>query len=111
MARSAESVELELPSAGAWREAAAVAIEAWPGADEWSMRLVCTRGPEDGGPPTAYVLGQDLSPSVMRQRLAGVAIVTLAQRDAERPERRGTLAAAGSQDPVVRGQYGGQALG
>jgi 4-amino-4-deoxychorismate lyase len=79
MARSAESVELELPSAGAWREAAAVAIEAWPGADEWSMRLVCTRGPEDGGPPTAYVLGQDLSPSVTRQRLAGVAIVTLAR--------------------------------
>ena len=40
------------------------------------MRLVCTRGPEDGGPPTAYVLGQDLSRSVMRQRLAGVAVVT-----------------------------------
>ena len=63
MARSAESVELDAPTAGAWKEAAAMAIEAWPGAEEWSMRLVCTRGPEDGGPPTAYVLGQDLSRS------------------------------------------------
>jgi 4-amino-4-deoxychorismate lyase len=79
MARSAESVELGAPTAEAWREAVAVAIEAWPGAEEWSMRLVCTRGPEDGGPPSAYVLGQDLNGSVMRQRQGGVAIITLAR--------------------------------
>ena len=79
MARSAESVQLQAPGADAWKLAAAAAIEAWPGGEEWSMRLVCTRGPEDGGPPSAYVLGQDLSGTVMRQRQAGVAVITLAR--------------------------------
>ena len=79
MARSAESMELAAPGADAWKQAIAVAIAAWPGADEWSMRLVCTRGPEDGGPPVAYVLGQELSPSVLRQRQGGIAVVTVAR--------------------------------
>ncbi len=52
MARSADSVQLAAPGADAWREAVAVAIEAWPGGDEWSMRLVCTRGPRTGGRPS-----------------------------------------------------------
>ena len=43
--------ELELPARAAWREAVAPAVEAWQGAAEWEMRLVCTRGPEEGGPP------------------------------------------------------------
>jgi 4-amino-4-deoxychorismate lyase len=79
LARSAELVQLHTPRADAWRTAVAAAIEAWPGPEEWSMRLVCTRGPEDQGPPFAYVLGQDLSPSVLRQRQAGVAAVTVAR--------------------------------
>jgi 4-amino-4-deoxychorismate lyase len=41
------------------------------------MRLVCTRGPETGASPTAYVLGQVLSPAVVRQRREGVAVVTV----------------------------------
>ena len=41
------------------------------------MRLVCTRGPEEGGPPSAYVLAQELSPSVLDQRRDGVAVVTV----------------------------------
>jgi 4-amino-4-deoxychorismate lyase len=81
LARSAELVQLDAPPAGAWRAAVATAIEAWPGPgpEEWSMRLVCTRGPEDQGPPFAYVLGQELSPSVLSQRQAGVAVVTIAR--------------------------------
>jgi 4-amino-4-deoxychorismate lyase len=79
MARSAESVQLEAPGPDAWKAAVAAAIEAWPGGEEWSMRLVCTRGPEDGGPPCAYALGQELSPTVMSQRQAGVAVVTVAR--------------------------------
>ena len=62
LARSAGSIGLVVPSPVAWREAVAAGIVAWLGGNEWEMRLVCTRGPEEGGPPTAYVLGQELSP-------------------------------------------------
>lgn len=79
MARSADLTQLAAPPAAAWREAVSVAIEAWQGAPEWSMRLVCTRGPEDGGPPCAYVLGQPLGSSLLRQRQAGVAAVTISR--------------------------------
>jgi 4-amino-4-deoxychorismate lyase len=77
MARSASMVALDMPPATAWREAVALATGAWTGPEEWELRLVCTRGPEEGGPPTAYVLGQELSASVLRQRREGVAVVTL----------------------------------
>ena len=77
MARSAEMVDLSIPPAAAWRDAVGLAAGAWAGPEEWEMRLVCTRGPEEGGPPTAYVLGQELAASVLRQRKEGVAVVTL----------------------------------
>ncbi len=79
MARSAELTQLEVPGPDAWRAAVAAAIEAWQGDEEWSMRLVCSRGPEDGDAPSAYVLGQDLSPAVTHQRQAGVSVVTVAR--------------------------------
>jgi 4-amino-4-deoxychorismate lyase len=41
------------------------------------MRLVCTRGPEEGGLPSAYVLGQELAPGVREQRKGGIRAVTL----------------------------------
>jgi len=77
MARSAGMVSLELPSPSRWRDAVALAARAWAGAPEFEMRLVCTRGPEEGGPPTAYVLGQELSEGLLRQRRLGLAAVTI----------------------------------
>lgn len=81
MVHSAEMVSLELPSLAAWREAVAAGVDAgvavWSGLEEWEMRLVCTRGREAGGAPTAYVLGQPLTEELLRQRRSGVAVVTL----------------------------------
>jgi 4-amino-4-deoxychorismate lyase len=77
MGRSAAMIELGVPGSAAWRAAVGAAIGAWTGPDEWEMRLVCTRGPEEGGPPSAYVLAQELSPSVLHQRREGVAVVTV----------------------------------
>ncbi len=79
LARSASSIGLDLPSAVAWREAVAAGIAAWMGGQEWEMRLVCTRGPEAGGPPTAYALGQELSPRLLRQRAEGVSVITISR--------------------------------
>ncbi|HMK97082.1 MAG TPA: aminodeoxychorismate lyase, partial [Acidimicrobiales bacterium] len=74
---SGEQLDLGLPEPGAWKAAVELAVRAWTGPDEWEMRLVCTRGPEEGGPPSAYALGQELPPRVLSQRRDGVAIVTL----------------------------------
>lgn len=79
LARSAGSIGLVLPSPVAWREAVAAGIAAWLGGQEWEMRLVCTRGPEEGGPPTAYVLGQELSSRLLRHRADGVSVVTISR--------------------------------
>jgi 4-amino-4-deoxychorismate lyase len=79
LARSAGSIGLALPSESAWRQAVAAGIAAWMGAQEWEMRLVCTRGPEEGGPPTAYVLGQELSSRLLRQRIDGVSAITISR--------------------------------
>jgi 4-amino-4-deoxychorismate lyase len=79
LARSADMVDVDLPVADAWSAAVELAIESWKGSDGWEMRLVCTRGPEEGGLPCAYVLGQELSAGVLRQRDAGVAVVTVAR--------------------------------
>lgn len=79
LARSAGLVEIDVPAASAWRAGVGLAVDSWYGPEEWEMRLVCTRGPEAGGPPCAYVLGQELSASVLRQREAGVSIVTVAR--------------------------------
>lgn len=79
LARSAGSIGLVLPSPVAWREAVAAGIGAWLGGQEWEMRLVCTRGPEEGGPPTAYVLGQELSSRLLLHRADGIAVVTISR--------------------------------
>lgn len=75
--RSARQVDLEVPGEQAWRAAVGTAIGAWQGSEEWEMRLVCTRGPEEGGLPSAYVLGQELAPGVREQRKGGIRAVTL----------------------------------
>jgi 4-amino-4-deoxychorismate lyase len=79
LARSAGSIGLALPPESAWRQAVAAGIAAWTGAREWEMRLVCTRGPEEGGPPTAYVLGQELSARLLRHRVDGVSAITISR--------------------------------
>ncbi len=79
LARSARLMDLDAPGPDEWRAAVAEGTKAWTGAPEWEMRLVCTRGPEGGGPPSAYVLGQELSADLRRQRRDGVAVVTVSR--------------------------------
>jgi 4-amino-4-deoxychorismate lyase len=77
LVRSAGQLELAVPGEPAWRSAVEAGIAAWQGNQQWEMRLVCTRGPEEGGDPTAYVLGQELSEDVLRAGTEGFAVVTL----------------------------------
>jgi 4-amino-4-deoxychorismate lyase len=79
LARSARSVDLDVPGPRQWRAALDAGVKAWAGPPEWEVRLVCTRGPEGGGPPSAYVLGQELSAALLRQRRDGVGVVTVSR--------------------------------
>jgi 4-amino-4-deoxychorismate lyase len=54
MARSAARLDLELPPAAALAELADQAVDGWPANVEGALRIVCTRGVEDGGPVTVF---------------------------------------------------------
>lgn len=76
LARSARRMELAAPTAPAWRELVATVVGVWPAGEEGVLRLVCTRGPEGGGAPTAYATVASVPPETRRQRAAGVRVVT-----------------------------------
>jgi 4-amino-4-deoxychorismate lyase len=76
MTRSAERLDLPLPSADRIRALAAAACAAWPADREGALRLVCTRGPEDGGDPTLFATVADIRDSIRGQRRSGIRAVT-----------------------------------
>jgi 4-amino-4-deoxychorismate lyase len=76
MARSAASLELALPPAPALAELVDEALTPWPAAVEGVLRLVCTRGPEEGGRVTAYALVFAVPPGNLRARRDGVSVAT-----------------------------------
>jgi 4-amino-4-deoxychorismate lyase len=69
-------MDLAVPSALQWRDLVATALGAWPANREGVLRLVCTRGPEDGGGPTVYTTIGPVPVEILRQRAAGIRVVT-----------------------------------
>lgn len=76
LAASAERMDLPAPAAHEWRGLVGTVLERWPANTEGVLRLVCTRGPEAGGPPTAYATVGPVPAELVRQRRDGVAVVT-----------------------------------
>jgi 4-amino-4-deoxychorismate lyase len=76
MARSAARLELPLPAEDRVRDLALAACAGWPAAEEGALRLVCTRGPEDGGEPTLYATVAAVKAAVRTQRHEGIRVVT-----------------------------------
>ncbi|SFP74792.1 4-amino-4-deoxychorismate lyase [Amycolatopsis arida] len=79
LARSAAMLDLPEPDGAAWERLARRVIDRWSGPAEMALKLVCTRGRE-GDPtaaPTAFALGMEIDPAVIRARAEGVAAVTL----------------------------------
>lgn len=76
MARSAARLDLDLPDRAALVELAATACAAAPGTVDGALRLVCTRGPEGGGPPTVFARLAPVPELVRAGRRAGLAVVT-----------------------------------
>jgi 4-amino-4-deoxychorismate lyase len=77
MARSAARLELELPGRGALTDLIAVTCEGWPAETEGALRLVCTRGAEEGGPVTVFATLAPIPEPVRAARRDGVAVATV----------------------------------
>jgi 4-amino-4-deoxychorismate lyase len=76
MATSANRLALDLPEPVVLRELAGQAYDGWPADVEGALRLVCTRGPEDGGPVTVYATMRPISPVLRAARRNGVRLAT-----------------------------------
>lgn len=75
MSRSAARLGLELPAAEELTGLAAQACEGWSEA-EGALRLVCTRGPESGGPVTVFATLSPVGEATLRGRREGVRVMT-----------------------------------
>jgi 4-amino-4-deoxychorismate lyase len=78
LARSAAMLELPVPDRAAWERCVEAVLDAWQSPEEMALRLIYTRGPENGdGTPTAYAMGSPIAEPVLRARETGVAALTL----------------------------------
>ncbi|ATY11317.1 aminodeoxychorismate lyase [Amycolatopsis sp. AA4] len=79
LARSARMMELPEPDDAQWERAIRAVVDAWPDDSEIAMKLIYTRGldSEPDSPPTAFALGLEISPRMLRERTEGIAAITL----------------------------------
>lgn len=75
--RSAASLELTGPTEAEWSAGIEMAAREWGAASEGMLRLVLTRGPERGGPETAYITVAPVGPHALRARTEGIAVTVL----------------------------------
>ncbi|MCX4389245.1 aminotransferase class IV [Micromonospora peucetia] len=77
LARAAAAVDLAVPAADVLVDLLDAVSAGWPAEVEGALRLVCTRGPEGGGPPTAYATLGEVPASARAARRDGVTVATL----------------------------------
>lgn len=73
----AAAIGLALPATGVLVELLDTVRAGWPSEVEGAVRLVCTRGPEGGGPPTVYATLGEVPAAARRARRDGVTVATL----------------------------------
>lgn len=78
LTRSAARLDLPLPDLDALAELIDQACAAWPADREGALRLVCTRGPEDGGPATIFATLSAVTEVIVRARHKGLGVRTAA---------------------------------
>ncbi|MEU8299384.1 aminotransferase class IV [Micromonospora sp. NPDC048909] len=77
LARAAAAVELTLPPRAVLVGLLDAVRAGWPAEVEGALRLVCTRGPEGGGPPTVYATLAEVPAASRRARATGITVATL----------------------------------
>jgi 4-amino-4-deoxychorismate lyase len=79
MARSAERMQLDLPSEVELRDLVGQALAGWPADVEGALRLICTRGLENAsGAVTVFTTVNPVGAAFRRARHEGIAVVTAA---------------------------------
>ncbi|PZF98006.1 aminotransferase class IV, partial [Micromonospora deserti] len=73
----AGAVELTLPPDDTLVELLEAICAGWPAEVEGALRLICTRGPEGGGPPTVYATLGEVPVAARAARRDGVTVATL----------------------------------
>ncbi|WP_433494400.1 aminotransferase class IV [Micromonospora sp. CA-248089] len=73
----AAAIDLPLPPDAALVELLNTVCAGWPARTEGALRLICTRGPEGGGPPTVYATLGEVPASARLARRDGVTVATL----------------------------------
>ncbi len=76
MATSAARLDLALPDRDALADLAGQAVAAWPAGEEGALRLICTRGSEDGGPVTVFATVSGVGEATLRARREGLSVGT-----------------------------------
>lgn len=76
MATSAARLDLALPDPDTLADLAAQATAAWPADEEGALRLICTRGSEDGGPVTVFATVSGVGEATLRARRDGLSVGT-----------------------------------
>jgi 4-amino-4-deoxychorismate lyase len=76
MSRSATALQLDLPEPARLVALAGEVVARWPSQLEGSLRLTCTRGREDGGPPTVFATVSAVPPAIRRARREGITVLT-----------------------------------
>ncbi|MFD0557891.1 aminotransferase class IV [Stackebrandtia endophytica] len=77
MVRSAERMQLDLPDVTKLAELAADACQAFGKDREGALRIICTRGPEGGGPPTVYMTLNPVPAAMIAARRDGLNLAVL----------------------------------
>lgn len=77
LAKSARTMDLDIPSDDAWQRAISTALAEHPPTEELVIKLLVTRGVEGTGRPTAWVQAEPAGPVGRRQRREGVDILLL----------------------------------
>ncbi|MEU1585783.1 aminotransferase class IV [Micromonospora sp. NPDC005710] len=77
MTTAAAAVDLTLPPTAALVDLLDEVRTGWPAPVEGALRLVCTRGPEAGGPPTVYATLTEVPASSRAARRDGIGVATL----------------------------------
>lgn len=77
LARSAALMDLPTPNLDQWRSAVDTAVSGWTGDGEATLRLIYSRGRENGEAPTAFVMVTPLPARIAATRREGVSVLTL----------------------------------
>src|SRR5699024_7026333 len=76
---SADSLGLTGPTEQDWLAGIELAAREWGAGSEGMLRLVLARGPERGGPETAYIAVAPVGPHARRARAEGIGVTVLSR--------------------------------